>query len=229
MSSRSKQPSSALGWSHFCRKLALLAALLIPGSASATLVTGDDPTFGVGSITTDTDTDLQWLDVTSTIFISYDTIITQFDPGDLFEGWRHATSAEVATLFTHGGVSPLNQTFAGVNSAMYALQTQIGYILNNQPAHTTFAHIADAVISSGSRSVGALWQIDPANSLGGAASWTAYDGINSTPFFMHPTTQATATGHFLVRAVAVPEPSSVLICSLPVGVAAMAARKRRRR
>ena len=53
---------------------------------------------GVNNITLDTATNLEWLDWSVTVDISYDQMLTMLEPGEVYSGWRHATLDEVRTL-----------------------------------------------------------------------------------------------------------------------------------
>lgn len=46
----------------------------------------------------------RWLDLTNSTNMSYNQVITSTGPGGLFDGWRHATEAEVHDMLGHGGV-----------------------------------------------------------------------------------------------------------------------------
>ena len=85
--------------------LVSMALLGFSGSASAAILSADHSEFGVGSITKDTDTGLEWLDVTKSTNRSYNYVSGQFDVGGEFEGWRHATSTEVMNFFDSGGAA----------------------------------------------------------------------------------------------------------------------------
>mgnify|MGYP003666827687 FL=1 len=55
----------------------------------------------------DTETGLNWLDVTATVNRSYNDIASQFDAGGEFDGWRYATKSEFTALLSNWtGVSP---------------------------------------------------------------------------------------------------------------------------
>jgi hypothetical protein len=83
--------------------LVSLAWLGFSGSASAAIMSADDSEFGVGSITKDTYTGLEWLDVTESTNRSYNYVSGQFGVGGAFEGWRHANSTEVMNFLNSGG------------------------------------------------------------------------------------------------------------------------------
>jgi len=60
---------------------------------------------GIGSITYDTTTGLEWLDVDLSINRSYDDVSSQFGEEGDFEGFRHATIEEVEDLFFAAGIT----------------------------------------------------------------------------------------------------------------------------
>lgn len=76
--------------------------------ADAALIGINDPLYGAGqdgqNITLDTDTGLQWLDVTLTTNRSYNDIAGQFGSGGDFTGWRHATAGELIEFFGNAGL-----------------------------------------------------------------------------------------------------------------------------
>lgn len=80
----------------------LLAAA--PPAARGSLLSTDDPVFGTGALTRDTESGLDWLDITLTSDRSFDQISGQLGAGGEFDGFRHATGAEVHTLFEHAGI-----------------------------------------------------------------------------------------------------------------------------
>ena len=57
------------------------------------------------TITLDTDTGIEWLDLTESTNRSYDDVAGQFGTGGDFAGWRHANFTEVTTLFANGGIA----------------------------------------------------------------------------------------------------------------------------
>jgi len=65
-----------------------------------------------GIFTTDTETGLDWLDLTETANLSYDYVSTQLGQGGIFQGWSLASIAQVETLFNAaGGVGPYDGSF----------------------------------------------------------------------------------------------------------------------
>jgi hypothetical protein len=79
-------------------------------SAQATLLSVPDSEgafAGAGAVTFDDVNNVEWLDLTFSTSRSFNDVSGQFGSGGDFEGWRHATGAELTTLFAAGGFSPL--------------------------------------------------------------------------------------------------------------------------
>lgn len=58
----------------------------------------------LGSITRDTSTGLDWLDLSETLNLSYDDVVAEMANGGNYEGWRYATKEEVMLLWENFGV-----------------------------------------------------------------------------------------------------------------------------
>ncbi|RLA12493.1 MAG: hypothetical protein DRQ59_07465 [Gammaproteobacteria bacterium] len=85
--------------------LALLGLSI--SSVNAALMSADDAIFGVGSVTRDDASGLDWLDLTESTNRSYNDVIGQLGSGGLYEGWRYASTTEIELFFTHaGGTAP---------------------------------------------------------------------------------------------------------------------------
>ncbi len=78
------------------RIASLIVALIISTDVSALLIDN-------GSYTTDSESGLDWLDLTETIGMSYNDVSSQFGYGGLFEGWQYATRNEISTLINAAG------------------------------------------------------------------------------------------------------------------------------
>ena len=85
------------------------AAILFTKTVSsvAALISIDDPVFGQASVTADTATGLEWLDLTQTTNLSHLQMTALLASDVRFRGWRYATGSEVESLFTDAGISPL--------------------------------------------------------------------------------------------------------------------------
>jgi hypothetical protein len=72
--------------------------LVIPRYATAELQSIDDPIYGVGSITHDTETGLEWLDLTFTLNMTRSEVTDELGPEGNFAGFRRASKDEVVDL-----------------------------------------------------------------------------------------------------------------------------------
>jgi len=57
----------------------------------------------LNNITLDSDTNLEWLDVTETRGLSYQQVSSMLGSGQLYEGWRYASVSEFETLVSNFG------------------------------------------------------------------------------------------------------------------------------
>ena len=85
-------------------QLALLFAIFnsLTGPAPGALTSIDDAIYGTDAITSDTETDLEWLDLEFSRGMAYTTVVTLYTEGTGFVGFRHATQSEVFEFFAHG-------------------------------------------------------------------------------------------------------------------------------
>ncbi|MFK5984805.1 MAG: PEP-CTERM sorting domain-containing protein [Pseudomonadota bacterium] len=67
---------------------------VVPISANASII--DNFTY-----TTDTDSGLDWLDVTASLNMSHNAVEEEFVSGGIFEGWRYATGNEFNTFISN--------------------------------------------------------------------------------------------------------------------------------
>ena len=56
-----------------------------------------------GKITSDTQTGIDWLDLTETSGLSYDYVSSQLGSGGRFEGWAFASREQINTFFSNAG------------------------------------------------------------------------------------------------------------------------------
>jgi len=136
MDQRKIIPLSAEGKMKICdRKLTrqivcwVVAAVILftkTVSSTAALISVDDPVFGPASVTADTATNLEYLNLTQTTNLSH-LQMTALLASDLrFEDWRYATSSEVESLFTDAGISPLLCCSAENVAPVTTLQALVG-------------------------------------------------------------------------------------------------------
>ena len=73
----------------------------------AGVVEADDPVFGSGALTRDTDQGLDFLDITFSIGRSFDDVSDEFGPEGDFAGFRYALQSEMISLVNNFGFSPV--------------------------------------------------------------------------------------------------------------------------
>ena len=90
---------------------AILAAsmLLVSGQVGAAIMSADDSVFGIDSITRDTASGFEWLDVTLSINRSFNDVIANLGVGGDFEGWSYAGSYQVQQLLENWTGYPSNR------------------------------------------------------------------------------------------------------------------------
>lgn len=169
-----------------------IALVLSAVSANAALIDN-------GTTTTDTDTGLEWLDLTETLGLSYaGALASSFVTVD---GYRSATSLEVIELFGNAGVGTLDNLareidFAGASQLVDLLGCTLApavCVTTSNPIGTGYA---EWLPGTGRR---ALYRTDSINGGRGAATVQSSFLTSADP----------AIGTFLVRVV--PEPSTGLL------------------
>ncbi|MFT4585431.1 MAG: hypothetical protein ACI915_004287 [Gammaproteobacteria bacterium] len=81
---------------------AILVGVSLEASAALSSV---DSSFGNNTLTHDSVSGLEWLDVAITSGNSYDTVATQIGSGLIYEGFRFATRQEVYNLWDNAGLA----------------------------------------------------------------------------------------------------------------------------
>ena len=84
--------------------LAFITLTLAASPATAVLISQSDIAFGADSVTLDTGTGLEWLNVDISVNRSFNDVSGQFGTGGDFQGWRYATGAEVRNLIVSNTV-----------------------------------------------------------------------------------------------------------------------------
>ena len=180
-------------------------------------ITDNGPTaFGADSVTWDTGAGLEWLDLTFSVNMSYDSVSSQLGSGGTFDGWRIATGSEVSTLFGNAGITSvigggfISQATTGPTEALIDL---VGNTLAAPEQQ------ADGQFDDGG---GAL--------IGRARVFVAGPGDASSRIdtnWFDRTSPNEFTGTWLVRdAPPIPEPTTILL--LGVGTLGLGCRLRRR-
>lgn len=184
-----------------------VSATALPAFANAALVGINDPLYGAGqdgqNITLDTNTGLQWLDVTLTTNRSYNDIAGQFGSSGDFAGWRHAQGNELVTLFGNAG---LPAAFGGVDlgsgfdDEILAFQTLTGLVYSS----STYVSLPVAVSDRVRQTNASMFDDGDPFGFGG----TGWAGVSNTEFGLEAAifidegpsrSSVTLMGHWLVR------------------------------
>ncbi len=168
--------------------------------AKAALISLNDPVFGVDSITRDTDTNLEWLDVPLSQGRTFIDVAGEFGSGGQFEGFRYANAANFETLVLNAGIPAINVTVTGDLTPFTNLIDLLG---------------ATSFQGSNPQTLGFL--SDPAGSQSRVNGDLDFFFSNGVPAYQAntlisrgETVSFSTVGHYLVRSVPVPEPSSTL-------------------
>lgn len=172
--------------------------------AKAALISLDDPVFGVDSITRDTDTNLEWLDVPLSQGRTFIDVAGEFGLGGDFEGFRYANTANFETLVLNAGIPDINLTVTEDLTPFTNLIDLLGATNFQGSNPETLGFLSD-------RATGQL-------RVNGDLDFLFFNGIpayEANIFIARNETVSFLTvGHYLIRSVPVPvpvpEPSSTL-------------------
>ena len=107
--------------------ISMLFLCVIFTGAGQSILTEKDLNESDGLLTDDSETGLQWLDLTETYGITYTDMLSQLEPGGDFTGFRYATGAEVEQLWRNGGVEYIDSDFRSETvDPVTALQNLLG-------------------------------------------------------------------------------------------------------
>ena len=189
------------------------ACILFIGSSQVAyggLMASSDASFGVGSITVDTDSGLEWLDINLSTGFSYTAILPELS-GGMFDGFRLATDEEVVELWVNAGIPVINNVGSPLNvSPVQALLNDfIGStsVENGNPQAFGFtADIANGAVSRATLDF--FFENGNPNYLASADIGTQGLGTSFPGF-----------GAWLVRdRAAIPEPGSFYLVMLALGM-----------
>lgn len=206
---------------HACVVIVGVACLLGHDVATvfAELTSRSHPVHGTDVITFDSSTQLEWLDVNYTLGLSYSQITGQFAPTGSFAGFRHATDAEITTLFTNAGI-PIVATdgFKPENyEPVRALQELVSSLSSPSGMEWSTRGFAAATVEppTGFQSLLRFLMRDDSNQT---AIANTLGTLNTDPNASHP-----LLGHWIVREV--PEPSTLLSALAVLGIAVLRSRR----
>lgn len=196
-----------------------------------------------GTYFTDTQSGLDWLDVTASLNMSYNYVSSQFGSGDSFEGWRYATAAELGAMWDNvtgesaGITGPAMQSISERGTSIEEVINLVGDTLNTYYLGTfgqTYcernSHIPTCYTSY---TIGLL--ADPTINGGVYMGYihnsdTHPDNIDEfrTTDYSTTTSSSGIRGSFLVRtSVSVPVPVPPVIGLLAIGLASLIISRRK--
>jgi hypothetical protein len=204
------------------KNLASILSLLciIPAVSHAALVSTDSA-WGAGSLTTDSESGLQWLDLDLSTDISYNSMLTELSDGGLYAGYRYATASEVGTLFINADIPDVNSGSAANVGPAQDLITLLGATKSFRGVDEIFG-ITATMTTTGE--VGAVSAILDHSYNGGVAFYDA--NTVSGPVYGLDYNDV-SVGNWLVKTAEVPIPSAFILFSSALACLGMLKRKLR--
>lgn len=101
------------------------------------MIDGTDAAFGTNSLTIDTSTGMEWLNLPYTDDLTYQQVAADMQPGGIFSGFRFATVQEVLGLYQSAGIPGLGY-YPTSSPAISSFLSQIG-------AYSTFNGQLDVI------------------------------------------------------------------------------------
>lgn len=131
--------------------LPFLLRRLVPFVLASSTACASAGLIDYATYTRDTVTGLDWLDLTATRGFSYDDVASQMGSGQMYEGWRFASRAEVTQFWSDaGGTGPFTGGANGGTNWVGQLQALWGktypfvYVVNGYTVQGTIAMTSDS-------------------------------------------------------------------------------------
>lgn len=176
--------------------LLLVTGLSLAGSAQASLV-------DFGTYTQDTDSGLEWLDLTETDGLSYKRVKKMIKDSGSLSGWRYASRDEVRDLYSSAGIGLGNQMGKKYFNEMNALTDLLGDTVRGR-TYGFSGLTAESFLLKNNRIL--FWAATK------RFFWKEYSWSNTNGFIQFDTSSSLNVGSFLVRQTtvsAVPVPAAV--------------------
>lgn len=213
----------------------VIAGFLAYGAQANALVMGSlseaDSSFGVNSITLDSVTNLEWLDLDFTTTYSFNSASAQFGASGVFEGFSIATASQVSELISHAGINiPL--TGSAAQTAFDDFHTLVGGQVDDFGSIGCVLSLNGIVNNAGALGIaGVGLDRKPLDSsaCGTVRAGSEFITFGPVPFglFVSPDTtisahngssQITLGGIFLVKEATVDEPSILGVFAIGLGL-----------
>ena len=98
------------------------------GLVGAAIVSIDDPVFGPGALTRDTETNLDWLDLTLSTGYTWSEISSLTQAGGLFEGFVFADGSKIEQFWEDAGIDT-TQFGQGLSASLYQPVSDLAALL----------------------------------------------------------------------------------------------------
>ena len=201
------------------RKVAAAVVLLVGALPAFASFSTLDSTLGANSIVVDSGTGLEWLRLDATFGMSFEQVVSQMDPGEMFNGFSVASAADVTTLFKDAHVwAPLSPL---TSSADLAAGATFGSLFG-------YFDTGTSLVTQGMTSM----VTGPGGFLQQGIGLGYRPGVSISSFDDAAFSRVAAfdnVGTWLIRTVpAVPEPSTYLYLSIGLLAVGVVARRVRR-
>ena len=204
--------------------LSVFLLLCFFNTANSTLISANDGTFGNGSITIDTATNLAWLDLSITTGISFNDISNELGVGGIYSGYRFASPEEVFSLFLEALIPDINSagnfghygTLANAEPALSLIEL-LGASYQVKISGVTLSEVAgfssQHVLINGFDLIQMPYAIvrEGVITLEGSQS---FGEVFTDGTFIFPSNSYEGVGSWLVKPVDIVEPTSIALFGL---------------
>ena len=183
--------------------LLTVTALVLSTSVNAAIISTDWHTSGDKLITTDTESGLNWLDLTETNGLSYNYVSSQLGVGGQFEGFRFATTDEAVALWANWSVNLADGAPSSAAGLDLNVQAAAG-ILGNIHCELDCTYYPSGVFGLTAEEYGDTYHVQLGAYVYTTDTTTTTAYWNATSHIQSNLASNVATGSYLVTTVPVP-------------------------